>query len=163
MVRNNLLYRLTIEGNDGLIIKFNSETPEKLISDRSLFGIEDAQLIEDIKKRPFMVIRNIHVLVQQDEKEYEFIVPRGYCYDGATIPAIAWIFIGQKTEPRLKLASCIHDYLCEHHVVINSDRELSTNIFITLCEFFGKFNKVKRCIMKATINFFQKIFCGWGN
>ena len=159
---NHILYKLLIQG-ENFTIEFNSEEPEKLISDRSLFGITDKQLIEDIKKRPFILKRNLHVRVTYENKKYEFIIPRGYCYDGASIPPFAWFLIGQKTEPRLKLASCVHDYICEHHYVINSNRPLSTEIFIILCEEFGKFNKVKRNIMKTSINLHQKLWCGWGN
>ena len=163
MIREAVEYKLTIEGRDGLIIKFNSEKPVKLIDDRSLFGIDDPQLIEQIKAKPFILKRNLHVRIEYKDEVYEFVIPRGYCHDGATIPAFAWLLIGQKTEPRLKLASCVHDYLCEHHVVIKSNRKLSTDVFITLCEVFGKFNKVKRALMATTINTFQKMFGGWGN
>lgn len=163
MVKTALtVYRLAIYGDD-ITIEFNSENPEKLIGDRSLFGIEDLQLIEDIKAKPFILKRNLHVRVTYKEEVYEFVIPRGYCHDGASIPPFAWLLIGQKTEPRLKLASCVHDYMCEHHVVIGSNRQLSTEIFIILCEVFGKFNKVKRYAMKTAINLHQKLWCGWGN
>lgn len=163
MIREAVEYKLAIRGRDGLVIRFNSENPEKLVGDRSLFGVEDPQLIEQIKAKPFILKRNIHVRVEYKDKVYEFVIPRGYCHDGASIPAFAWHLIGQKTEPRLKLASCVHDYMCEHHVVIGSNRELSTDIFITLCEVFGKFNSVKRKLMRTAINLFQKFFCNWGN
>ena len=144
MIKDAVIYKLTVEGQDGLIIKFNSDKPENLIGDRSLYGVEDSQLIEQIKAKPFILKRNLHVLITYEGKDYEFVIPRGYCHDGASIPPFAWLLIGQKTEPRLKLASCVHDYMCEHHVIIGSNRELSTDIFITLCEVFGKFNKIKR-------------------
>lgn len=164
MIKTDVVYK-TIVTNEHLkvTIKFNAEDPEKLIGDRSLYGITDKQLIEDIKKKPFVVRRNLHVcIVDLDKKkEYEFVIPRGYTHDGATIPSFAWVLIGQKTEPRFKLASCIHDYLCEHHYLIDSDRRLSTNVFIALCETFGKFNKVKRILMYTSINLFQSLFCGW--
>jgi len=163
MLRKDINYKLAIKGKDGLTISFNSENPEKLIVDRSLFGIEDLQLIEDIKAKPFILKRNLHVLVEKGTQTYEFTIPRGFCHDGASIPSFAWLLIGQKTEPRLKLASCVHDYLCEHHAVIGSNRELSTEIFIILCEVFGKFNKVKRLAMQTAINIHQKLWCGWGN
>jgi len=159
---NKTVYKLAIYG-ENITIRFNSENPEQLIGDRSLFGITDSQLIEQIKAKPFILKRNLHVCVESGDNKYEFIIPRGYCHDGASIPSFAWLLIGQKTEPRLKLASCVHDYLCEHHVVIDSNRQLSTEVFIVLCEVFGKFNKIKRYTMKTAINLFQKIFCGWGN
>lgn len=163
MIQKATDYKLIIEGHDGLVIKFNSEKPEKLIDDRSLFGVEDPQLIEQIKSKPFILKRNLHVCIEKGSEKYEFVIPRGFCHDGASIPSFAWLLIGQKTEPRLKLASCVHDYICEHHVVIGGNRLLSTEVFITLCEVFGKFNKVKRNIMSTAINLFQKVFCKWGN
>lgn len=161
MIKDAVNYKLTVEGQDGLIIKFNSDKPENLIGDRSLYGVEDSQLIEQIKAKPFILKRNLHVLITYEGKDYEFVIPRGYCHDGASIPPFAWLLIGQKTEPRLKLASCVHDYMCEHHVIIGSNRELSTDIFITLCEVFGKFNKIKRSLMKTFINLYQKLFGHW--
>lgn len=163
MVKSSVEYKLAVEGKDGLIIRFNSENPERLIGDRSLYGITDPQLIEQIKAKPFYLKRNLHVQVEQGELKYEFTIPHGYCHDGASIPAIAWWLIGQKTEPRLKLASCVHDWMCEHHHVVGSNRKLSTDIFITLCEVFGKFNKVKRTLMSTFVNLHQKLWCGWGN
>lgn len=161
MIKDAVIYKLTIEGHDGLIIKFNSDKPENLIGDRSLYGIEDSQLIEQIKAKPFILKRNLHVLITQEGEDYEFVIPRGYCHDGASIPPFAWLLIGQKTEPRLKLASCVHDYMCEHHIIIGSNRALSTDIFITLCEVFGKFNKIKRSLMKTFINLYQRLFGHW--
>lgn len=162
MVNQEIIYKLRIEDNYGLAIEFDTDQPEKVITDRSLFGIEDKQLIKDILKKPFKLKRNLRVRVTYKDKVYTFTIPRGFCYDGASIPWIAWVIIGQKTEPRLKLASCVHDWLCEHHVDIGSRRRLSTHVFIALCETFGKFNIVKRTLMAFFINVFQLVFCGWG-
>lgn len=161
MTDKEIDYKLKIVDKYGLAIEFNHEKPERCIQDRSLFGIQDKQLIEDIKAKPFIVIRNIYVRVTYENKVYTFVIPRGFTYDGATVPAIAWVIIGHKTEPRFKIASCVHDWLCEHHADINTERKLSTHIFITLCDVFGKFNKVKRAIMAFFIDTFQMLFCGW--
>lgn len=161
MTDKEIDYKLKIVDKYGLTIEFNHEKPERCIQDRSLFGIQDKQLIEDIKAKPFIVIRNIYVRVTYENKVYTFVIPRGFTYDGATVPAIAWVIIGHKTEPRFKIASCVHDWLCEHHADINTERKLSTHIFITLCDVFGKFNKVKRAIMAFFIDTFQMLFCGW--
>lgn len=162
MVNQEIIYRLRIEDKYGMVIEFNSDNPEKLVGDRSLFGVTDEQLIEHIKAKPFILLRNLHVRVTYKDEVHTFVIPKGFCHDGASIPWVAWILIGQKTEPRLKLASCVHDWLCEHHVDIGSNRRLSTHVFITLCDVFGKFNKVKRVLMGFFINVFQMLFCGWG-
>lgn len=51
-------------------------------------------------------------------KTYLFVIPKGFCWNGANVPPFAWLIIGERTDPRFKLASCIHDFLCEHHGVI---------------------------------------------
>lgn len=162
MESQNIDYVLKIEDKYGLSIEFDSKKPEKLIKDRSLFGIEDEDLIKDIKAKPFIVKKDMHIRVSFENELYEFVIEKGFCYDGATIPCFAWWIIGQKTEPRFKLASCVHDWLCENHADIGNNRVLSTHIFITLCDVFGQFNKIKRFTMSFFINVFQMLFCGWG-
>lgn len=162
MINQEINYQLKVEDKYGLTIEFDTNKPEKVIADRSLFGIVDNQLIKEILNKPFILSKNLHVRVTYKDDVYSFVIPKGYCYDGASIPSIAWIFIGQKTEPRLKLASCVHDWICEHHIVVGSRRRLSTHVFITLCDTFGKFNIIKRIFMAFFINIFQLIFCGWG-
>ncbi len=48
--------------------------------------------------------------------------------------------------------------MCEHHDVVGNDRYLSTLVFDTLCEYFGRFNALKRWIMKHSVDNFQKVF-----
>ena len=74
MIKDAVIYKLTVEGHDGLIIKFNSEKPENLIGDRSLYGVEDSQLIEQIKAKPFILKRNLHVLITYEGEDYEFVI-----------------------------------------------------------------------------------------
>lgn len=152
---------LIIEGRDNIIIEFDTEKPEKLIADRSLQGITDRQLIKQIKAKPFITLKDIHVKVTFHKEIYEFTVKAGFCHDGATIPAAGWLLIGQPTEPRLKLASCVHDWLCEHHVDLRSNRQLSTRIFVTLCDEFGKFSRLTRATMFFFIDTYQAIMGGW--
>ena len=161
MQEREIDYKLKIVDKYGLTVEFNRAEPEKCIQDRSLFGLTDSQLIEDIKAKPFIVVRDLYVRVTYKDEVYTFVIPKGFTYDGATVPAIAWVIIGHKTEPRFKIASCVHDWLCEHHADIDTQRKLSTHIFITLCDKFGKFNKVKRILMGFFIDLFQMLFCGW--
>lgn len=162
MDNQEISYKLRVEDKYGLVIEFSVEEPEKLIGDRSLFGVEDEDLIEDIKSKPFILLDDLHVRISYEGETYEFTIEKGFCYDGATIPFFAWWIIGQKTEPRFKLASCVHDWLCENHSDIDNERKLSTHVFITLCDIFGQFNVVKRYTMAFFIDTFQMLFCGWG-
>jgi hypothetical protein len=40
-------------------------------------------------------------------------IPPGYTFDGATIPRLAWIFIGAPFDPDFCLAACCHDWYCD--------------------------------------------------
>lgn len=148
-----------IKGRYDLLIRFNCEYPEKLLLDKSLVGLEDKELEKALNK-PFYVAKDFLVSIEYKTDSYHFIIPKGYDWNGANVPWFAWLSIGQQKEPRFKLASCIHDYLCEHKKVINNDRYLSTLIFETLCEYFGRFNAFKRWLMFHSVDNFQK-FQGW--
>ena len=110
--------------------------------------------------KPFYVTENINIIVEYKGRNYYFTIPKGYDWNGANVPPFAWVIIGQQKEPRFKLASCVHDFLCENKEVIDYNRYLSTLIFETLCEYFGRFNDVKRWAMFHSVDNFQK-FKGW--
>lgn len=148
---------LTICGRKGLEISFNSGNPERFLDDISLFGMSDEEVREALKKL-FIVNHEFEVLIEYQGKQYYFVIPKGYRWNGANVPPLAWLIIGQRTDPRFKLASCIHDFICEHHEVIGNNRYLSTLVFETLCLYFGKFNDLKRWAMFHSIDNFQKVF-----
>ncbi len=151
---------LMLEGRKGIVIKFNSDEPENNLDDISLFGMSDREAKEAIKK-PFIVKESLGIYVSYKNEFYSFTIPRCYTWNGANVPPFAWLLIGQRTDPRFKLASCVHDYICENHEVIGNNRYLSTLIFETLCEYFGKFNAIKRWAMFHSVDNWQK-FCSWG-
>jgi hypothetical protein len=145
-----------VEGRKGLIICFDKENPEMFLADKSCVGLSDDELKLALDK-PFFVLEDITIYVIYGENVYKWIIPKGYDWNGANVPAFAWLLIGQQKEPRFKLASCVHDYMCEHHEVVGNDRYLSTLIFETLCEYFGRFNSFKRWAMFHSVDNFQKI------
>ncbi|MBQ9149879.1 DUF1353 domain-containing protein [bacterium] len=114
-----------------------------------------------IKKFPFINEDELEVEVfyHKKNKSYEFIIPKGYCFDGASIPRIFWRIIGPNTDNTFLVAAMVHDYLCENHSVIDNDRYLSTLIFNDLLE-VGGVCKIKRWFMKHSVDNYQK-FCGW--
>lgn len=148
-----------VEGRYGLTITFNKELPEEYLHDKSLVGLEDEELKKALKK-PFITTADIGIVVKYEGNYHQFTIPKGYDWNGANVPPFAWLIIGQQKEPRFKLASCVHDYLCENKEVIDYNRYLSTLIFETLCEYFGRFNDVKRWAMFHSVDNFQK-FKGW--
>ena len=44
----------------------------------------------------------------------EIAIPKGYPWDGATIPRPCWAIIGHPIDPQFALASLAHDWFCEH-------------------------------------------------
>lgn len=110
-------------------------------------------------KKPFITTEDISIVIEYENKTYNFTIKKGYDWNGANVPPFAWLIIGQQKEPRFKLASCVHDFMCEHHEVIGNNRYLSTLIFEALCEYFGRFNSLKRWAMFHSVDNYQKV-CG---
>jgi hypothetical protein len=117
---------------------------------------------KSIKKFPFINKRELKVWITDKTKgyTYHFIIPKGYCYDGASIPRFFWRVIGSKTDNAFLIAALIHDVLCENHYYVNGDRYLSTIVFERLLS-VGGVGGFKRWLMKHSVDNFQK-FQGWG-
>ena len=117
--------------------------------------------VKSIKKYPFMCKTELKVKLfdHKKQKSYSFTIPKGYCYDGASINRIFWRLIGAPTDNTFLIASLLHDTMCEHHEYINNDRYFSTIVFERLLYVAGV-NPLKRWVMKHAVDNFQK-FCGW--
>lgn len=115
-----------------------------------------------IEKYPFICKKelNVELLDYKKNKSYKFIVPKGYCFDGASIPRIFWRVIGSNTDNQFLVAALVHDVICENHKYINNDRKFSTLVFNALLEASGVGN-FKRFLMKNSVDCFQKLFCNW--
>lgn len=148
-----------VKGRHDLLIRFNNVYPENLLADKSLVGLKGKEL-ENALNKPFYLTKDLLITIEYKTDTYNFIIPKGYDWNGANVPFFAWLTIGQQKEPRFKLASMVHDYLCENKNVINNDRYLSTLIFETLCEYFGRFNSFKRWLMFHFVDNYQKLQ-GW--
>lgn len=117
---------------------------------------------KSIEKYPFINKADLKVVIT-DKKldlDYIFTIPKGYCFDGASIPKGFWNLIGAPTDNRFLIPAMVHDTLCEHHNYINCDRALSTNVFNALLE-ASEVNPLKRCVMKNAVACFQSLLCGW--
>ncbi len=148
---------LEINGRKGLKIFFNEDNPELYLEDKSLYGMTQDEVKLALKK-PFILTKDLEVCFEWKGKAGYFNITKGYDWNGANIPAGAWLIIGQPKEPRIRLASMVHDYMCEHHNVVNNDRYLSTAIFEALCKHFGRFNNFKCWAMFHSVDNFQKLF-----
>ena len=117
---------------------------------------------KSVEKYPFICKKELKVCLKdyKKNKQYEFKIPKGYCYDGASIPRFFWRVIGSNTDNKFLIPALIHDVLCEHHEYVDNDRTFSTNVFNALLECSG-ICKFKRFFMKNSVACFQTAFCKW--
>ena len=117
---------------------------------------------KSIKKYPFINRQNLKVELRDYKKKkiYDFEIPKGYCYDGASVPRFFWRVIGANTDNRFLIAALIHDVLCENHYYVDNDRKFSTKVFNALLKVSDVY-PFKRFLMKNSVDIFQKFFCKW--
>lgn len=60
------------------------------------------------------------------------VIPRGYIFDGASIPRVLWSLIGSPFEPALMKAACVHDWYCEHTADCYQSRVIGDAVFFYL-------------------------------
>ena len=115
----------------------------------------------NIHKYPFYNRKNLIVKLsdRKNKKDYLFSIPKGYCWDGATIPRIFWRLIGAKTDSAFLIPSMIHDVLCEHHTYVDDNRYFADKVFERLL-FVSGVPALSRWIMFNCVDNFQKL-CGW--
>lgn len=121
--------------------------------------------IKSKKKYPFVNKRDLLVRIvyhKKNDRTHEFSIPKGYCFDGASIPRFFWRIIGAPTDNSFLIASMIHDMTCINPEYIMCDRQLSTEVFNALLE-SSKVNKVKRFLMKHSVNIFQSFSNKWAS
>ena len=121
------------------------------------------QEIKSVKKYPFINKRDLEVEIENKENQraHGFTIPKGYCFDGASIPRFFQRIIGAPTDNNFLVAALVHDYLCEHKELILNDRALSTNVFNGLLK-VSEVSSFKRFLMKNSVACYQSIFCDWG-
>lgn len=114
---------------------------------------------QTIEKYPFVCLQQIEVTIKYKDNTYKFSVPKGYRWDGATIPRIFWRLIGAKTDPRFLIPSMIHDVLCENKHYVDYNRYLADKVFERLL-FVAGVPAFTRWLMFHSVDNFQK-FNGW--
>ena len=95
------------------------------------------------------------------DRTYQFDIPKGFCFDGASINRLFWRIIGAPTDNSFLIGALVHDQLCLKKELVMNDREFSTEVFNVLLQ-ESKVSKLKRKVMCSAINFYQKHFCDWG-
>ena len=122
----------------------------------------DSDEIKKSKKRyPFINKKTLKVelIDYRKNKVYKFEIPKGYCFDGATVPRFFWRIIGSNTDNKFLIAALVHDVLCENHHYVDSDRKFSAQVFNALLE-ASEVSPIKRFLMKNSVDFYQR-FCHW--
>ena len=116
---------------------------------------------QSIKKYPFINRRDLTVMIRDKKKEvtHAFTIPKGFCFDGASIPRMFWRIIGSNTDNSFLVAALIHDVLCTNHQYVNNDRYLADKVFERLLYVAGV-PAFKRWLMFHSVDNYQK-FCGW--
>ncbi|MBQ8636031.1 DUF1353 domain-containing protein [bacterium] len=142
-----------------LAIKFN-KTPD--VDVRFILPWITKEEAKEINKKPFICNSNLKVVLQDKIESviYEFVIPEGYTWDGATIPRMFWRLIGSKTDNKFLIPSLIHDVLCENHDYIDNDRYFSTIVFERLLYVSGV-SAFNRWMIKHSVDNFQKVCGGW--
>lgn len=138
-----------------------SEIPHVCI--RYILPTHTAGEKKSIEKYPFICKTELKVELadKQKEKTYKFTIPKGYCYDGASIPRVFWRVVGSNTDNHFLIAALVHDVLCENHGYIDNDRRFSTNVFDALLK-ISNVGACRRFLMKNSVACFQTLFSGWG-
>lgn len=127
---------------------------------RTILPIMTQNEIQDIQKKPFLNKKDIYYMVKYGLEKYIIYVPKGYTWDGATIPfGFRWI-LGGKGNPQFLIASCVHDKMCECKWLIDYNRELSSLVFKELLLACGC-SDLKANIMYMAVNNFQRLIKGW--
>ena len=150
-----------------LIMIFCDNKDLKIVSDvephvcaRTVLPDMSKSEIFDIEKRPYLNKTGVTYTINHKGEEYRIYIPKGYSWDGATIPfGFRWI-IGGKGNPQFLIPSCVHDKMCENKWLIDYNRELSSLIFKELLLACGC-NKIKAQVMFLAVNGFQKTIRGW--
>lgn len=123
----------------------------------------DDEQVKEINEKPFICEEDLRVILEDkiEQEYYEFYIPKGYAWDGATIPRMFWRLIGAKTDNKFLVPSLIHDVLCENHDYIDNDRYFSTIVFERLL-YVSRVSPFSRWMMKHSVDNAQKIIGGWG-
>ena len=146
--------RIEWVNNDELAIYFD-DTPRVCI--RYMLPTATESEEKSIKQYPFICKRSLKVTLfdKVKQKKYEFTIPKGYCYDGSTIPRLFWRVIGSKTDNTFLIGALIHDTLTENHHYIDNDRRFSSEVFRELL-LVGGVGKFKARVMSEAVDLFQR-------
>ncbi len=165
---NNTIQKATDNGTLRDFIKTSSQDCiyELIGSEEGFFKITSDREPEIIRtghqELPFELGSSVTFNVEYTNFEngkryYKIKIPKGYTWDGASIPKWLQYFVGKNDEPEFAVASLVHDVICEDHSLIENNRALSSGIFKGLLRANGV-GEIKASIMAFSVDVFQ-FFC----
>lgn len=112
--------------------------------------------------RPYINKTDVQFEINYLGTVYIIDIPKGYAWDGASIPRIFWRIIGPKGDNTFLNASMVHDIICENKYLVAYDRQLSSIILREILLASGV-AKWRANTMYNIVDFYQKYFCDWRN
>ena len=123
---------------------------------RSVLLNEDKDKIKDKNRKQFITCNSAKLTILfDDDTKLVLYAPKGYKFDGATIP-----FNIGKGNMKLLIPALYHDILCDNKNFVDYDRNLASRIFKAALISCGV-NKVTAQTMYLAVEAYQKMFGKW--
>ena len=123
---------------------------------RSVLLNEDKDKIKDKNRKQFITCNAAKLTILfDDDTKLVLYAPRGYKFDGATIP-----FNIGKGNMKLLIPALFHDILCDNKNFVDYDRNLASRIFKAALISCGV-NKATAQVMYLAVETYQKMFGKW--
>lgn len=157
-------------------------TPKPKIYDRIHLCSDSKKIVKDKKSNkitleehkklyPFGLENEVDCTIKTNKREFSFIIPEKYYYNGADIPKALWTLVGSQYNPEFKISSLVHDALLEFkdtimHEVLKDEldfkqyRRITTLAFRQLLKDNGV-NTIKANIMAGAVGAWQFISPQW--
>ena len=148
--------------------KFFYDDRKKIVTDKKGNKIT---LKEHKKLYPYRLNNEVICEITTNLRSFKVTIPKGYCWNGADIPSILWVFVGSKDSPEFKVPSLIHDFLLEYkeymlnnvlrnEISFSQYRRLTTLAFRQCLKDYGT-KTVKSNIMAGAVGAWQFINPQW--
>ena len=123
---------------------------------RSVLLNEDKDKIKDKNRKQFITCNATKLTILfDDDTKLVLYAPRGYKFDGATIP-----FNIGKGNMKLLIPALFHDIMCDNKSFVDYDRNLASRIFKAALISCGV-NKATAQVMYLAVETYQKMFGKW--
>ena len=109
------------------------------------------------KEKPYLNKIRVMFNITYYESQYCFVIEKGYCWDGASIPRPFWWCIGSKGEADFLDASMVHDKMCEDHSIVGYNRKLSSLVLKYMLKAAGV-SDLRANTMYSAVDNWQKVF-----